>query len=207
MGKRVNIRNLVLGICLSIGTTAANANIIIDTDQSASGSLGTVHLENSVSGIVVFGEVDGADVRFEGLETLLTSSGNGQSSISSKNDSTFADLSITLPNYSFDRLVFQLFKPAANGTVTIKATDTFGTVFQQTIAFNGNSQFFNVDSDALQQIASVSIFSSAGVEQIRQVRVGGITEQSPVPEPGTYALLASGLGLCAFFKRRSKQSN
>lgn len=190
----------------SVAINIANASIIINTDQSASGSLGTVDFTDG-TGIVVLGETDGTIVEFAGTESLLAN--GGQARIESENDASFTDLDISVPGFAFDRLVFRLFNPVSDGTVTIRATDDSGTVFEETLALTGTSgEFFNVQSDNVQQIASVSFTSSAGVQDIRQVRVGGLTEEGgappEIPEPGTMALLGSGLLAVGFRKYRTK---
>ena len=191
---------------LFLMATTANASIIIDTDQAASGSLGIV-LAVDGTGSTVFGEVGGTTtVQLDGTESLIATGGQSQFESS---DGLFTSLNITVPGFNFDRLVFRIFDPVADGTVTITATDTFGNVFQTTLALSDNpsGDFFNVDSDDLQQISAVSFETSQGIESVRQVRVGGLAEDiNVVPEPGTYALLASGLGLCALWKRRTKVS-
>jgi hypothetical protein len=190
--KALGVAMLLLA---SVASSIANASIIINTDQSASGSLGTVDFTNG-TGMLVTGVTDGATVEFQGTESLV--SNGGQSRITAENDALFTDLTISIPGFTFDRLVFRLFNPAADGTVNIEATDDGGNVFQQILPLTGVSgEFFNVQSDNVQQISSVSFTSSAGVQDIRQVRVGGLSEEGgappEIPEPGTMALLCSGL--------------
>ena len=191
-------------LALLFMATTANATIMINTNQAASGSIGIV-LAVDGTGNPVFGEADGTSVRFDAAESLIATGGQSRFEAA---DGLFTDTLITLPGFNFDRLVFNLFDPVADGTVNITATDTFGNVFVAELGLSQNGQnFYNVESDDLQQIASVSLSTSVGVGSLRQVRVGGIEESlAPIPEPGTYALLASGLGVCAWFKRRSKLS-
>jgi hypothetical protein len=173
----------------------SHASIIINTDQSASGSLGTVDLDDA-TGTTVTGITDGATVEFTGTESLV--SGGGQARIDAS-DGSYTDLDITVPGFTFDRLVFRLFGPSSGQTVTIRATDDTGTVFEETLALTGipSGDFFNVESDAVQQIASVSFTTSTGIESVRQVRVGGLEETGgappEIPEPSTMGLLGSGL--------------
>lgn len=175
---------------------ACSATIVINTDQSASGSLGTVDFTDNPSCNPCFGETDGKQVQFDGIESLLAN--GGQSRIESI-DGLFTSMQISVPGFAFDRLVFRLFGPGANGqSVAIVAEDTAGLQFAAVLPLGNNpsGEFFNVQSDAGQQIKSVSFQTSGnGVEDLRQVRVGGFTNDgsAAVPEPVTYLLTGAGL--------------
>ncbi len=194
------MRKLCLWLCLLVlSVSAASASIIINTDQSASGNLGTVDLNQGDTGATITGLVGSTPVLFTGTEELIVPSG-GQARIEAV-DSAFQSLSIALGmSLLFDRLVFNL-DADADGSLTVTAIDQGGASFQQVLSLSQNGQnFINVQSDALQDVRSVSFTSDVDLSDIAQVRIGPFAVA--VPEPATVGLLATGLIGLMFFRRR-----
>ena len=199
--RKVLHRFLLLGVL----ATSVNASIIINTDQSASGALGTIDLNQGDAGLVIFGTADnGALLKFTGTEELIVPAG-GQARIEAQ-DGGFTNLDIRFLNGSiFDRIVFNL-DASADGSITVSAYDQFNNLFTQVLALGASGQnFINVESDAVQQIASVSFIATAPVNitDIAQVRVGGI-EESAVPEPASLSLFGLGVAAIAVGKKLRK---
>lgn len=183
---------------------ACNAAIVINNDQTASGALGTVHYTDNPSCNPCFGDRGGIVVRFDSTESLIAK--GGQSRIESV-DGLFTSMLITVPGFSFDRMVFRLFGPAAAGeTVSILATDTAGLAFAAILPLGNNpsGKFFNIQSDAVEQIKSVAFnISGGGAEDLRQVRIGGFSNEDggAVPEPATFLLIGAGLAVTTVLKK------
>lgn len=194
--------------CLIFGMTShfAKAAIIINFDQSASGSLGTVDLPGGATGLLIQGTADGgALLNFTGSESLISPS-NGQARIEGV-DGAFQTLDIRFAlGYLFDRIVFNL-NASADGSVTVQAINQANVIAAtQVLALTGAGEnFINVDANAGDLIRAVIITTTVGLEDIRQVRVGGIdtgTGSNAVPEPSTFAMVGAGLlGLGMLSKR------
>jgi len=160
--------------------------------------------------MIITGDRGGTDVIFEANE-LLESPSSGQARIQAA-DGSFNWLSIYLASgLVFDRLVFNV-DAESDGEIEITAEDDQGNTFVEVLPLDASGQnFFNIDSDAAQQISRVEFTSTVGVsvtelDQIRQVRVGGISEfgeQPPdIPEPGTVFSLGAGLIALGLWHRR-----
>src|SRR5262249_15439893 len=80
----------------------------------------------------------------------------------------------------------------------------FPQVFLSAIAGNGNN-FFNLTTPDGEVALGVTVTSNlANIVDIRQVRIAGETIPTPIPEPGTLALLGSamlGLGFARWRRR------
>lgn len=202
--------NLIKNACrivfaTALLTAAASADIIINTDQSASGSLGTVDLDPVTAANIIQGTTDGGKlINFENVGEDLTVPSNGQARIEAV-DGFFTLLDIYFPDGSvFQRIVFNL-DAADDGDVKFTALDGLGGVFEQTLTLSGNGQnFINVEAINNQTIASVffQTVSPLTLVDIAQVRIGGIEtpggpEPGPIPEPGTWALMGAGLAAVA----------
>jgi hypothetical protein len=192
--------------------------IIINTDQSASGALGTVNVTNQTDTTAPFeilGTTDGQTLVFTGNEGLTNQTGNGQASIQAT-DGSWSLMAIQFQNgWLFDRIVFNLGSDVNNLNATVTAFNQANVqVAQQVMVLSGNgNNFINVcvsadgnncsAGSASERISRITISAlsnattALAIDTIQQVRVGGLAP-SPVPEPSTFAMFGAalvGLGL------------
>ncbi len=141
----------------------------------------------------------------------LTTPSAGQARIERAGGGTFNTLTITPVNslVTFNELDFNI-NAVANGFVTFTATEDNGQMTtSQAFTLDASGQnFFSVVAINNQRIRSVMFTTTVGVQDVRQVRVGGLatgTPTAPIPEPTTMLLLGSGLaGVAARLRRRHK---
>ncbi len=163
--------------------------------------------------------------------TFTSSSGNlqangGQAAIGpGAGNSNFNSLTITLDNNNatftdaaIAQAIFNINNPNnidATATFTATLLEPNGTTITQTFAttftLGNGSNFFTVTPTNGEQILSLTINTSVGVIDIRQIRLLGAnlvppTPPTAVPEPATMALLGTGLaGVAAKVRRRRKE--
>jgi hypothetical protein len=158
-----------------------------------------------VPGVVVVGETNQSHtlVDFSSTENIVAPSG-GQARIEAASGQPLNDVFIELQaGLTFNHLIFNPFN--GEGPTTVKVTEDNGqeSFFDYTLG-NGNN-FLTISAINGQRIDLVSISSTNGYEDLRQVRIGGISGVNAVPEPMSMGILAAGgLPLLGFLRRRRR---
>jgi hypothetical protein len=108
-----------------------------------------------------------------------------------------------LPGHTFTDAIFNAVKPVNDDDLLVTVMEVGGQMDQfQYGQIHGNNFLTIVDADGA-GIQSITIDSVDGFQDLRQVRVSGISGVTPTPEPSSALLFGSGiLGLLGYFRRR-----
>ena len=154
------------------------------------------------TGVLVQGRTNQSSsiVNFFDAGTILTTPGNGQARIEAQTG-TFGALSIALnePLSTYTSLILNI-NAAADGQVTFNIGDVSdGSVLSQTFDVDKSGQnFFRIVASGDSRINLTSLTTTVGIQDIKQVRLGGA---QAVPEPTTLA----GIGVAALALLRRKK--
>ena len=108
-------------------------------------------------------------------------------------DDQLAGFDLTDAGKAFTSTEFRVIAGTAT-EVTLTFVDTAGEVFQKTFAIPANGYFNALATDG-QLINYFSIAANGTVNDIRQIRIGGIQDiVTPIPEPSAWALMILGFG-------------
>lgn len=167
------------------------------------------------SGLNAFGVTNQTNtlVTFTGIEALATLA-QGQARITGA-DGNISQLSFGLnPGFGFTEVEFNIFGGGNASTAslaTLTFTDQFGGTFAADYNLDNNSNWFSAASFDNQLITNVSILLNGSVPDIRQVRIGGISEidglnpGGVIPEPASWAMMMAGFGLVGGAMRRRQR--
>lgn len=155
----------------------------------APGALDPVSLDNGDTGFLITGLVGpgDAEVAFNGAEALTV---QGQSLEAVVGTFNFLLFTLADSGLAFTAAQFSL-NAAVDGTTSIFAYDQFGSQFggDFTVTANGGN-VFSVTATAGQYIQSIVVMSSAALDDVSQIRLGGIS--AIIPEPTSWALMILG---------------
>jgi hypothetical protein len=181
---------LAAGALALLVSTPAAADITVLAGLAA-GPLDPVVLDAGALDFFIDGLAGAAatPVTFTGAENLTVQGQRIQASTGTLN---FLLFTLTDPGSAFTAAEFNL-NAAANGFSQVLAYDQFGNEFGGSFAVNAaGNNFFNVTATAGQIIQSIVIVSTAALDDVRQIRLGGVV--AVVPEPASWAMMILGLG-------------
>ena len=138
---------------------------------------------------------------------LVNNSGGGQATIASVDGGfTTADIFLTAPPGGvFTQIVFALSGDQQTTSMfNITATEGNGTVQTSSpFSFNSGNSFFTVVAINGQDIRNVDITTSSGeIDTLKQIRIGGVSPTSAVPEPASVVLFGTALVAIVFLYRK-----
>jgi hypothetical protein len=211
---RVSRRNQVKKIyTIALGAVAvAAANPAAADIQffvgNVPGSLDTVQLSGGALDATVTGTVGSGNTAlvFTGAENIISPS-NGQARIEAADGAlNFLRIEPLAGLSGFTAFEANL-NAGATGTATILVYDQFGVNPASTFTVaTGGQNFFNLRSINGQVITRVEVSTPTNVplQDVRQVRIGGVTTFAVVPEPSAWALMIMGFGgVGALLRRRN----
>jgi hypothetical protein len=173
----------------------------------------------------------GSEVDFSSGQTLIA--GGGQANVES--DGLIHDLTISLPGgETFDKIILEPETGMGRSSADITVVTTLGTYYYGGAGanvrhgtaggaadssdrvlwdFNNGQNYMTICVSGSEQIESVTLTSVAGFSDLKQPRIGGVgvTPNPPTPEPvltpepASMLMLAPGLGLLVWRRRRVRR--
>ena len=204
----------VLIAALAVAPTSAEAAIQIYNSAGQVQPSENVLLNNGSTGSTVFGLTNNTNTSVSFLSlangVTLTAPSGGQARVEAVG-SSLDTLRFFLTNGErFGEVEFDLHKAngsTANVTVTFFGTFAGGVTSQSFSLGNGNN-WFAAETTGGDLITAVAFDTDGiGVDDIRQIRLGGVTgvtvpPPAGVPEPATWAMMLGGFGLLGAAARR-----
>lgn len=210
---------ILLATTAMFTAAAAQAEIIAISPSTFNDS--NVFADGNQRGTTVIGTFDGGVIDFTGMNTendFLTTFTGGQAvfrgDLTGRGNSTF---DLTQLNFmsntgaTFGSVEFRLFDLGSDEDATIILTDNLGDLFTFTTdalraQFGGGADRFAFQGIDNQSIASVSITSADGFQDLRQLRLSAaVSPVAPVPEPATWAMMLLGFGFIGGAMRSAKR--
>jgi hypothetical protein len=211
-------KGLLVAAAIALGSsTAARADIVVVTGVNNQGT-DNVLLNPATNVTTVTGTVGQNNLLVNFTSTsgsgLLSANPSGQATVSGGTGNTsLTELTFGLANNeTFTRSVFNI-NAATDGSVLIhvEGINITGGFFEDDFTVDANGQnFFTVTSINGQLIQNIALTGINGAifEDVRQVRLGGSSVVSTVPEPSTWAMMILGFVGVGFmgYRRRGQAS-
>lgn len=209
---RSGIRIAALAVMAAALALPAHGVILFLPGNHPQANEENVLLNNGTSGNTVKGltQSSGFEVDFHSSLQTLVEPANGQARITSADENVIpvTNLLITLPGGSFTDIIFNPFVNGSTpfgGPATVTVIDGEGSVFLYQLA-NG-SNFLTILATGGDTMTEVSIDAPGGFSDLRQVRISGASNGTPIPptgftpEPGSLTMLFGLLtGGCIFLR-------
>ena len=173
------------------GTVQPDENVLFTNDPANGLTIQGVTNQSATGVSISGGEVlagNGGQARVESADGLI----NTNFTFNSLANQTLG-FDLTDPAKAFTDAEFRIFVGKGTATqATLTFVDTAGQQFQNTFDIPSNGFFNAVASDG-EKINYFSVATNGSVEDVRQIRIGGIGGFA-VPEPASWALMILGFG-------------
>ena len=198
--KRLRSTLAAGALALSLATPAF-ADITVLTGP-APDVLDTVTFTDGDTGFMLPGIVGAtaAEVTFNGAESLVIDSQRIEATAGTFNFLLFtlADAGLAFTSAQFN------INAAASGATSIFAYDQFGTAFGGVFNLAGlGSNIFSVAAANGQVIQSIVVMSTAPLDDVGDISLGGIS--ALVPEPASWAMMIMGFGAAGAMIRQRRR--
>ena len=139
---------------------------------------------------------------------VLTTPSNGQARIeTTENPSSLAALQfyLTNPSLNFTQFEFNLANIVGNGLQLVTLNYAGSSSGSSTFSLGNGSNWLAGNATDGSYFTNISFAASgAGTNDIRQIRIGGISATAAVPEPATWMLMFMGLAFIGTVMRRKQ---
>ena len=202
------------GATVMLGAGAANAAIVLDV--GAGGLHGDENLQfknNPAPGMTIEGSTNqtNTSVTIAGGEALTAAGGQRLDTTDGLISTPFSFHGLSNQLVGFDlsdagRAFGETEFRVSGGTatqLTMTFADTAGEIFSHTFAIPANG-LFNAKATDGTPIDYFSLAANGTIGDVRQIRIGGVTEVGAVPEPMTWTMMIVGFGGVGALMRRRR---
>src|SRR5262249_41855376 len=170
--KRVVFSILVSAVFCALAVSSAKADTVVFTlGNNPQPNEENVLLNTGTTGTTVFGLTNQTNiqVRFTSSTDTLTEPANGQARIEAV-DGMLNNVTVSIPNGSFEDIIFNPFSGSGTATVTAVTTSNQTFIFTYTL---GNGENFLTTVATMGRLSSVTISAPGGFTDLRQIRISG----------------------------------
>jgi hypothetical protein len=191
-------------------SSVAQATVIFTPGNNPQPGEENIMFEAAQTGMTITGDTNQSNTSVQFTSTQsLTTGGQGQAFLEATSPATTITGAVTfsVPGFGFTDYIFNpaVTGPnASGGPATVTAVANDGT-FNDPITLGNGNNFLTITTAGGEFLTSVTITPAAGSNygQYQQPRVSG-ADTPLVPEPGTLALLVSGLVSFGIIRRRKR---
>lgn len=203
------LKVLASAIAISVGLAApTQAAIVVVTGAPGVNTDENVLFNNlGPSRAIVTSTNKDTQVTFTGDEVLDATAGGQAKITGADRDLAALDFFLTDPAASMSAVEFSISAPngrqSADVFATIRFYDQFGAATTlENASLDSGQNWFAAYVTLASQISRVEIDTSAGIRDIRHVRISTANAVTPVPEPASWAMLIAGFGVVGALRRR-----